>query len=167
MLREVRRVAITRWDPFSEMLTMQREFDRLFGRLGVGRPGDGETAGVAWMPRIDVKTTGEDMVVNAELPGLNEEDIDIEVTDGVLTIRGERKSETEKEDEGWVIRERSHGSFERSLVLPEGVDPEKITADYTDGVLEVHVPRAAEVLKPKSHRVPLASGAKKLLGAKK
>ncbi len=160
-------MAITRWDPFGEMLTMQREVDRLLGRLGVGRVGDGEVAGVAWLPRIDVKTTGEDMVISAELPGLKEDDVDIEVTDGVLTIKGERKSETEKSDEGWVIRERSYGSFERSLVLPEGVDPQEVTADYADGVLEVRVPKAAEVLKPKSHRIPLASGTRKLLGAKK
>lgn len=156
-----------RWDPFGEMLTMQREMDRLFGRLGIGQGGDGAQGGVAWMPRIDVRTTGDDMVVHAELPGLKEEDIDVEVTDGVLTIKGERKSETEKSDEGWIIRERSFGSFERSLVLPEGVDPEKVSADYTDGVLEVRLPKAAEVLRPKSHRIPLGSGAKKLLGAKR
>lgn len=146
-----------RWDPFGEMLSMQREMDRLFGRLGVGRVAEGAGSDIAWMPRIDVKTTGDDMVVYAEIPGMERDDIDIEVTDGVLIIRGERKFQKETTEEGWVIRERSYGSFERSLVLPEGVEADKITADYKDGVLEVHVPKALEALKPKTTRVALSS----------
>lgn len=150
-------MAITRWDPFGELTSMRREMDRLFGRLGLG---ESRTAATAWMPRIDVKTTGEDMVVFAEVPGLGREDIDIEIGEGMLTIKGERKSETEKTEEGWVIRERSYGSFERSLALPEGVDPDKVTADYKDGVLEVHVPKGAQALKPATHRVAIGSGGK-------
>lgn len=147
-----------RWDPFGEMLSMQRDMDRLFGRLGVGRAAEGSAPSVAWMPRIDVKTTGDDMVVYAEVPGMGRDDIDIEVTDGVLTIKGERKAETEKTEEGWLIRERSYGSFERSLVLPEGVEADKITADYKAGVLEVHVPRALEVMRPKTTKIALGMG---------
>ena len=150
-------MAIMRWDPFGEVLTMQREMDRLFGRLGVGRVAESSDSQVAWMPRIDVKTTGDDMVVYAEIPGMERDDIDIEVTDGVLTIRGERVSQTESTEEGWVIRERSYGSFERSLVLPEGVEADKITADYKEGILEVHLPKALEALKPKTHRIALGS----------
>ncbi len=147
-----------RFDPFGEMLRMQREVDRLFGRLGPGQTGGGESVGVSWAPRIDVRTTDEDLVVHAELPGLSRDDIDVAVTDGVLTIKGERKSESEREDEGWVIRERSSGTFERSLVLPEGIDPASVTADYVDGVLEVRVPKAAEALKPTTHHVALGAG---------
>ncbi len=155
-------MAIKRWDPFGEVLSLQREMDRVFGRLGFGRFTNGNSATVAWMPRIDVRTTGDDMVVYAELPGIDKDDIDIEVTDGVLAIKGERKAESEqKDDEGWLIRERSYGSFERALTLPEGVDPDKITADYNDGVLEVHIPKAAAALKPRKHRIALGSGRKK------
>jgi len=155
-LSEVIEVAIMRWDPFGEMLSMQREMDRLFGRLGVERAG-GSASQVAWIPRIDVKSTGDDLVIYAEVPGIERDDIDVEVTDGVLTIRGERTAATEKSDEGWLIRERSYGSFERSLVLPEGIDPDKITADYRDGLLELHVPKAMEALRPKTHRIALGS----------
>jgi len=153
-------MAIVRWDPFSEVLSMQREMDRIFGRLGAARTPDDSTTSVAWMPRIDVKTTGDDMVIYAELPGLERKDIDIEVTDGLLTIKGERTSTTEKSEEGWLIRERSYGSFQRSLALPDGVEAEKITADYKEGVLEVHVPKALESLKPKTHRIALDASAK-------
>ena len=149
-------MAIVRWDPFSEVLSMQREMDRMFGRLGAARTQRMiDALSVAWMPRIDVKTTGDDMVIYAELPGLSRKDIDVEVTDGLLTIKGERTSTTEKSEEGWLIRERSYGSFERSLALPEGIESEKITADYKEGVLEVHVPKALESLKPKTHRIAL------------
>lgn len=157
-------MAIARWDPFDEMLSMQREFDRLLRRFGAGGGVGLEDplSAVAWMPRIDVKTEGDDMVVYAELPGIDRDDIDVSVTGDTLTIRGERKSEQEQEDQGWLIRERSYGTFERSLTLPEGVDADAIQADYSDGVLELHIPKAAEALKPKTHRVALGTGRKKL-----
>lgn len=151
-------MAIMRWDPFGELLSMQREMDRLVRRLGPGGGTEGSSSPVAWMPRIDVKTEDDDMVLYAELPGLDRDSIDVSVTDGALTIKGERKAESEKEQSGWVIRERSYGAFERTVVLPEGIDAEAIRADYKDGVLEVHIPRAAEALKPKTHRIALCSG---------
>jgi HSP20 family protein len=131
-----------RWDPFGEMLRMQRDMDRIFSRMGLeeGRPLV-ETES-AWMPRLDIKRTGHDLSIRAELPGIRPEDVDVEVTDDVLTIRGERRLEEEKKDEGWIIRESSYGSFSRSVSLPEGVDPSTIKADYHDGVLELTVPKA-------------------------
>ncbi|GAB4287477.1 MAG: Hsp20/alpha crystallin family protein [Coriobacteriia bacterium] len=154
-------MAIMRWDPFGEVLSMQRELDRLVRRFGVGGGSDSPSSAAPWMPRIDVRTEGDDMVVYAELPGLEREDIDVSVTDGVLTIKGERKAESEQKGQGWLIRERSYGAFERSLALPESVDADAIQADYHDGVLEVHVPKAAEALKPKTHRIALGAGGKK------
>ncbi len=145
-------MAITRWDPFGELSSLRHEMDRVFGRLGFG---DGKET--TWMPRIDVKTTGDDMVVYAELPGMNREDITIEVSAGTLTIAGERNAETEKTEEGWTIRERSYGTFERTLPLPERVDTDKITAEYKDGVLEVRVPKGA--LPPPTHRVAIGDAA--------
>ncbi len=153
-------MAIMRWDPFGEMLRMQRDMDRIFSRMGTGA-GRGETAStVAWMPKIDVRSKGDDIVVRAELPGIDPDGVDIEVTDGVLTIKGERKAEEEREGEGWLIRESSYGSFERSMVLPEGVDPGAIRADYKDGILEVHVPKALEAVKPKTTKIAISEGEK-------
>ena len=147
-------MAIMRWDPFGEMLRMQRDMDRIFSRMGSAGARGGESAAtVAWMPKIDVKSKGDDIIVRAELPGIDPEAVDIEVTDGVLTIKGERTAEEEREGEGWLIRESSFGTFERSMVLPEGVDPGSISAEYTDGILEVHVPKALEAAKPKTTKV--------------
>jgi len=150
-------MAIVRWDPFGEALRLQRDMDRVFARLGAPeRAGVGE--GVAWMPKIDVKRTGDDIVVRAELPGIKPEDVDIELTDNVLTIKGERTFEEEKENEGWLVRESTYGSFERALSIPEGVDPASITAAYNDGILEVHVPKALEAARPRTTKIEVAKG---------
>jgi len=147
-------MAITRWDPFGEALKMQRDMDRIFSRMGTAAGGpDAVQAGC--MPRINVKQTGDDLAVHVELAGIRPDDVDIEVTDGVLTVKGERKAESEKEGEGWLVRESSYGSFERSVVLPEGVDPAAIKADFQDGMLEVHVPKAFEAVRPKTTRVAI------------
>lgn len=151
-------MAIMRWDPFGEVLKMQRDMDRIFSRMGTaeGRP---TTAATAWMPRINVKQSGDDIAVHVELAGIRPEDVDIEVTDGVLTVKGERTSETEREDEGWLVRESSFGSFERSMVLPEGVDPASIRAEFKDGMLEVHIPKALEAARPKTTKVAIGGAA--------
>ncbi|MHB1322930.1 MAG: Hsp20/alpha crystallin family protein [Coriobacteriia bacterium] len=155
-------MAIIRWDPFGEALRMQRDMDRIFTRLGQSeRMGEG----VAWMPRIDVKRSGDDVVVRAELPGMRPEDVDIELAQGVLTIKGERRSEEQKEDEGWLIRESSYGAFERSLAIPEGVDPSSITANYDSGVLEVHVPKAFESSAPRSTKIRIGAQTRMQMGA--
>lgn len=146
-------MAIMRWDPFGEMLRMQRDMDRIFSRMGEG---GGRTSTTSWMPRINVKQTGDDISMQVELAGIRPEDVDIEVTDGVLSIKGERKAEEERENEGWLVRESSYGSFERSVVLPEGVDPASIKAEFHDGMLEVHVPQAMEAMRPKTTRVAIA-----------
>ena len=148
-------MAITRWDPFGEMLKMQRDMDHIFSRMGTA---DGlPTTTTAWMPRINVRQSGDDLTVHVELAGIMPEDVDIEVTDGVLTVMGERKAETEHEDEGWMIRESSFGSFERSIVLPEGVDPASIRADFHDGMLEIKVPHALEASRPKTTRIAIGA----------
>ena len=151
-------MAIMRWDPFGEMTRMQRDMDRIFNRMGTG-PTRSEASAVAWMPKIDVKAKGDDIIVRAELPGIDPAEVDVEVTDGVLTISGERKAEEEHEGEGWLIKESSYGSFERSVVLPEGVKAEDIAADYVDGVLEIHVPKALEAAKPKVTKIAIGESA--------
>jgi len=148
-------MAILRWDPFGEMLRMQRDVDSILSRMGMAEGRSREVSTVAWMPKIDVQQKGDDIVVHAELPGVKPEDVDSEVTDGVLTIKGERGTEDRREGEGWLVRESNHGSFERSLVLPEGVDPASISADFKDGVLVLHVPKALEAAKPKTTKIAL------------
>ena len=103
---------------------------------------------MGWAPAIEVFEKEDRFVVKAELPGMTEEDIDISVVDETLTIKGERKAETEVKEEDYYCCERSYGNFSRSIALPSTVDAKKIEASYEDGVLEVNIPKAAEV-KPK------------------
>lgn len=145
------------WDPFGEALRMQRDMDRIFARLGTTAGG---SEPMAWMPRIDVKRSGDDLVLRAELPGMKVEDVEIELSGGVLTIRGERKAEEHKENEGWIIRESNYGSFERSMAVPETVDPASITAEFRDGVLEVYVPKALEAVKPRTTKIEIGGADK-------
>jgi len=133
-------MAIIRWDPLNDVGLLQSQMSRLLdsvldqgtlsGRL---RP---------WLPPMDLVEEGNEFVVKADLPGLDESDINIELQDNVLTISGERKLATENSTNEMYQVERSYGTFTRSLVLPQGVDPEKIDATFDRGVLEVHVPQA-------------------------
>lgn len=150
-------MAITRWDPFAELSTMERDFDRLFSRLV--RPSvSTELENVVWMPTMDVMKRDDDVVLRAELPGVSADDIDISVTDGVLVIKGERFRDEESEEAGYVMRESFRGGFERSVTLPEGISPEDLTASFTDGVLEVVIPKAASIESHETHRIPLTMG---------
>jgi HSP20 family protein len=136
------------------MMTMQRDMNRLFSSLGMplyGSKGDGER--VAWMPTVDVLKQGDDLVVRAELPGVKAEDIDVSVSDDVLAIRGVRREEREQREGSYLRKESSFGSFERQVVVPQGTDPNSISADYTDGVLKVVVPHAARTAEPRTHRI--------------
>jgi HSP20 family protein len=149
-------MAIIRWDPFREMTQVQNRFDRLWGSVLADRQ-------ESWLPAVDVYDTKDAVVLKAELSGMDPGDIQIEVEDNVLTIKGERKFE-EKIDEGRYYRvERRFGSFERSLALPQGVRPDDIQADYEDGILAVRVPKAEEE-KPRKIEV---KAVKKTVEAKK
>lgn len=137
------------WRPFREVSRLRREMDRLWddyfgsGRRGL-RPMTAEFA-----PAVDVKETDTEIVVKAEVPGMDAKDINISVTGDVLTIKGEKKSEREEKEENYHVVERSYGSFARSLALPAAVDLDKIEAKYDKGVLTVTCPKKEEV-KPKS-----------------
>lgn len=137
------RWGLTTWKPFGEIEDWQQRMEDFFGRP-IWRH-DGEKA---WMPAIDVFERDDKFVVKAELPGMKEEDVDVSVTGDTLTIKGEKKTETEVKEEDYYRSERSYGSFYRSIPLPSTVDPGKIEANIEDGVLEVTLPKFAEV-KPK------------------
>ena len=137
------------WRPFSELEEMERRFQDIFGRSflpSVWRRIP--TMEMGWAPAIEVFEKEDKFVVKAELPGMTEEDIDISVVGDTLTIKGERKAESEVKEEDYYCCERSYGSFSRSIAVPSNVDAKKIEASYEDGVLEVSLPKAPEV-KPK------------------
>ncbi len=128
---------------------MNRMFDEMFGGLArvAGRQ-QGERP-MQWAPALDVLHEDGDLVVRAELPGVKQEDVDITLHRGVLTITGERKAEEQREGSGFYVRERRYGSFRRSMTLPESVDEDSINARFKDGVLEVRVAGAAAVQEPR------------------
>jgi HSP20 family protein len=134
-------MAIVRWEPLRELGTLQNEMNRLFNSVFDAPPAGGNGAMRRWMPAMDLAETEEDFVLRADLPGLGEDDVKIELEDATLTISGDRKSEHEEKGEGFYRVERAFGSFSRSLTLPQGVDAEKVSASFDRGVLEVRIPK--------------------------
>ncbi|HXX09425.1 MAG TPA: Hsp20/alpha crystallin family protein [Pseudolabrys sp.] len=123
----------------SPFMSLQREIDRLFDDFSRGLPAFTGTG--ALMPSMDVTETDKEIEITAELPGLEEKDVQINVADNLLTIKGEKKAEKEQKDKNYRLVERSYGSFERTLELPEGVNAEAIKANISKGVLKVTVPK--------------------------
>lgn len=137
---------LVRWDPARELDTLQSDVNRLFDSF-FGRRGEAGGAAQArrrWVPAMDLVETGDSLVLRADLPGLGRDDVEVEVKDGVLTVSGERRAEHEDKREGYHRGERSFGQFSRSLELPKGVDPESVSAEFENGVLEVRIPKPAE-----------------------
>ena len=136
-------MTIVRWEPLRELGTLQTEMNRLFNTVFDSPGGNGGTLR-RWMPAIDLLETGDHFVLRADLPGMSEDDVSIELEDSTLTISGERKAEHEEHEEGYYRVERASGSFQRSLTLPSGVDPGAVTAGFDRGVLEVRIPKPEE-----------------------
>ena len=137
------------WKSFSDLQDVERRFEDIFSRPFLPAAWRRvPTVEMGWAPAIEVIEKEDKFVVKAEIPGMKEEDVDISVVGDTLTIKGERKSESEVKDEDYYCCERSYGSFSRSITVPANVDAAKIEASYEDGVLEVSLPKAPEV-KPK------------------
>jgi HSP20 family protein len=117
-----------------------REVDRLFDAFF----GAGDAGGRRWVPPMDLVEAEDHFVLKADLPGLSEGDVNIEIQDGTLTISGERSAEHEQREKGWYRIERSFGRFQRSLSLPEGIDADAVSAGFDRGVLEVRIPKPEE-----------------------
>jgi HSP20 family protein len=153
---EVNTMALIRWEPARELQSIQQEMNRLFGTFFDSPTGAGNATGVGrWIPAMDLVEEGDHYVLRADLPGLREDEVNVELEDNVLTISGERKSEHEQRKQGLYRLERASGSFSRSLTLPEGIDPDSVQARFENGVLEVRVPKP-EQRKPR--RVAISVG---------
>ena len=143
------------YDAHSEV---NRLLDEMFGGLGRRPAGRRAQATVEWAPSVDVLPKDGDLVVRAEMPGVDPEDVEVAVHNGVLTISGERKVDEEEERAGYYVRELRHGSFRRSMLLPEGVEEEKIHARYQDGILEVTLEGAAAAREPRRIQIEAPGG---------
>ena len=144
--------------PFGELLTLRQAMDRLFDDNFFRPYGGFNAAGgdVGRLP-LDVRATGEALLVEASLPGIKPEDVEITVENGTLTIRAEDRSEREEEQAGWIVRELSRGSAMRTVTLPTGLEADKAEATFEHGVLKLRVPKAEQV-KPKQIRITPVSG---------
>jgi HSP20 family protein len=151
---------LTPWRPFGALDELQRIFEDFLPFWSASRRfpfNDGE-----WVPAIDMYEKDNQYIVKTELPGMKEEDVDVSVVGDSLAIKGEKKAESEIKEEDYYRSERSYGSFFRSISLPSDADPDKIEANYEDGVLEIAIPKT-EAVKPKKVHV----SAKKKVEAKK
>jgi HSP20 family protein len=134
--REAKGAVLKPWEPLREWGDLARIWAWPWEFAWPSRTEPSET----WFPRMDVFRRNGDLVVKTDLPGLKKEEVKVSVEEGELVLEGERKHETEVEEENYYRSERAYGSFRRRLPLPEGADPAKVTAKFSDGVLEIHVP---------------------------
>ena len=145
-------MAIIRWDPFKDMVTLREKMNRMFEDVFSGRAEDRELQAGTWAPSVDIFETENELILTAEIPGIDEKDVEIKVEDNTLSIRGERKFEKETKEENYHRIERSYGSFYRAFTLPNSVDPERIQAEQENGVLKICMPKRQE-LKPRKVKI--------------
>jgi HSP20 family protein len=136
-----RAMSVIKWDPFRGISGLQDRVNDLFEESFGCSGGNDERGLCAWRPLVDIVDTGEGIVLKAEIPGVEKSDVDIEVRDNVLTIRGERRLDPETPEEHYLRRERCLGPFQRSFALHHGVAPDQIRAVFKNGVLEITLPR--------------------------
>jgi len=152
----VARDTLVRWDPFRDLVSIQDELNRLFGRTYTGGEALRPTAAGAWMPAMDVYETGDTIVAKLELPGIEPGDVEVAVEDSTLTVSGKREFESETNEENYHRVERRYGSFSRSISLPQTADVEKVNARFDKGVLQIEVPKS-ERAKPKKIEIEAVS----------
>ena len=147
-------MALVRWDPSREVDSLQSEMNRVFDAF-LGMPAGNGRAVRRWVPAMDLVESDDHLVLRADLPGLERDDVEIEIKDGVLTLSGERNAEHEEKADGFYRVERAYGSFSRSVTLPESIEPDRVSAEFANGVLEVRIPKPEE---RKPHRVEIGAG---------
>jgi len=150
-------MAVVRWEPFRDLLTLQERMNRMFNESyrGRGASEDDWSLGGSWAPAVDIYEHEGNIVLTAELPGVDPKDVDIRVENNVLTLRGERKWNTDVQRESYHRVERAYGSFTRSFTLPNVVDTTNIKADFKDGMLRLVLPKREEA-KPKQISINVA-----------
>jgi HSP20 family protein len=142
--------SVIRWEPFRNVNSLQEQFNRLFEGSFPGRSSESNLT--TWAPAVDIYETENELVLKADLPDINEKDLDIRIENNTLTVRGERKFEKQVNEDNYLRVERSYGSFSRSFSLPNTINTEAINAEYKNGVLTVTMPKRAES-KPKQVKV--------------
>ena len=144
---------VVRWDPFANLDDMFARMPSLFGRLP-RLTGDGGEGGIEWSPTVDISETDAEYLLKAQLPAVKKEDVHVTFDDGMLTISGERKQQTEEKGEKYHRIESLHGTFSRSFSLPDAIDAGGIRAEGKDGVITIHVPKSKiEARKPKEIKI--------------
>jgi len=140
---------LTRWNPRRELFGLHNRFNRMFDNFfSPTVKGDEALSVWGWNPVVDIYENEENIVITAELPGVDKKDMTVDVKGRVLTLKGERSTDNEVKEDNYYRQERCYGKFERCFTLPVEIDPEKIKADYKDGVLKIDIPKAEES-KPK------------------
>jgi HSP20 family protein len=144
---------ITRWNPYVSVTGLQEQLNRFFE---LGSQGRDENSLTSWAPAVDIYETENELVLKADLPEINEKELDVRIENNTLSIHGERKFEQKVKEGGYLRTERSYGSFSRSFSLPNTVNTEAIKAEYKNGVLTIELPKRAES-KPKQVKVNVAN----------
>ncbi len=149
-------MAIVRWEPFRDVFSTQDRFNRLFNQTLTQMFGEDEGKLGTWSPAVDVFETDQNLVVKAELPGVDPKDVEIRVENNTLFLKGQRKFENEVKEENYHRIERSYGSFTRTFELPGSIDAEKVSAEYKSGVLTLTLPKREEA-KPKTIKINVSN----------
>ncbi|MGQ9672923.1 MAG: Hsp20/alpha crystallin family protein [Candidatus Aminicenantales bacterium] len=153
-------MAIIRWDPFRDLMTLRDRMNRLFEDVFTSARGEEkELISSSWTPAVDIYEDENQLVLMAEVPGIDEKDIEIKLEDNTLSIQGERKIEKETKEENYHRIERAYGSFYRSFTLPNYIDQEKIQAEHENGILKITMPKRPE-LKPRKVKILKAAEGK-------
>jgi HSP20 family protein len=146
-------MAITRWDPFREVVSLQNRMNSLFRNLNEG---DAPLTAASFVPAVDIYEDREKLVLKLEIPGMNEKDLDVRVEDNTLTVKGERKFDAEEKEQNFHRIERSYGSFFRAFTLPSTVETDKVHANYNAGVLKLELKKKPEA-QPRQIKINVAA----------
>src|ERR1700761_1002457 len=153
-------MAITRWDPFRDVLTLQNRLNSIFSEYNRGNQNESDLVSTAaFVPPVDIYEDEHKIVLKLEVPGLKQEDLDIQIENNTLSVRGERKFEKEEKEENFHRIERRYGSFFRSFTVPNTVNTENVKASYDAGVLRIELEKRAEA-KPKQIKVQVGAGSR-------
>jgi HSP20 family protein len=146
-------MAIANWEPFQDLVATRQAFNSLFNRTFAQFFGGGAAPGAGtWIPAVDIYETDDKLILKAELPGVDPNEVAVSVDGNTLRLKGQRKLDAEVQDENYIVMERDHGSFSRSFALPSSIDRDKVHAEYKNGVLTLTLPKREEA-KPKTIKV--------------